>query len=243
MFWIIIMLVAAMMAGFVQGVTGFGSGIVMMVFLPHLLPINQSAGVSTLTMVVANVMVVWHYRKYFEWQKIIKPFLIYISTAIISLHLSSNLPACHLKLLLGLLLVTLSLYYVFMNWKSITISKIPLFVMIIFALISGFFNGMFGIGGPLMALYFLTISDTKEKYLSSIQTFFLIDTFIMTSLRFANGILSLNNLKFVAVGIIGSIIGTFIANRLVSHLNISFMKTLIYIFIGLSGIYYIAMAL
>lgn len=67
MSWIIIMLVAAMLAGFVQGVTGFGSGIVMMVFLPHLLPINQSAGVSTLTMVVANVMVVWHYRKYFEW--------------------------------------------------------------------------------------------------------------------------------------------------------------------------------
>ncbi|KRK61022.1 hypothetical protein FC68_GL001603 [Companilactobacillus farciminis KCTC 3681 = DSM 20184] len=53
----------------------------------------------------------------------------------------------------------------------------------------------------------------------------------------------MNNLKFVAVGIIGSIIGTFIANRLVSHLNISFMKTLIYIFIGLSGLYYITMAL
>ncbi|WP_368791060.1 TSUP family transporter [Companilactobacillus farciminis] len=206
MSWIIIMLVAAMLAGFVQGVTGFGSGIVMMVFLPHLLPINQSAGVSTLTMVVANVMVVWHYRKYFEWRKIIKPFLIYISMAIISLHLSSGLPAGHLKLLLGLLLVILSLYYVIMNWKSITISRIPLFVMVIFALISGFFNGMFGIGGPLMALYFLTISDSKEKYLSSIQTFFLIDTFIMTSLRFANGILSLNNLKYVAIGIIGSII-------------------------------------
>lgn len=241
MSWIIIMILAALMAGFVQGVTGFGSGIVMMVFLPHLMPISQSAGVSTLTMVVANVMVVWHYRKYFKWQKILTPFLIYITMAIVSLHLSSGLPAGHLKLLLGLLLVTLSLYYVIMNWKSITISRIPLFVMVIFALISGFFNGMFGIGGPLMALYFLTISDSKEKYLSSIQTFFLIDTFIMTSLRFANGILSLNNLKYVAVGIIGSIIGTFIANRLVSHLNISFMKALIYIFIGLSGLYYIAM--
>src|SRR5699024_11687361 len=83
MTWIIIMLAAAMMAGFVQGVTGFGSGIVMMVFLPYLLPINQSAGVSTLTMVVANVMIVWYYRKYFKWQKIVKPFLIYILMAIV----------------------------------------------------------------------------------------------------------------------------------------------------------------
>lgn len=64
--WIFLMLFAALMAGFVQGVTGFGSGIIMMIFLPYLLPINQSAGVSTLTMIVANIMVVWHYRKYLK---------------------------------------------------------------------------------------------------------------------------------------------------------------------------------
>lgn len=65
---------------------------------------------------------------------------------------------------------------------------------------------MFGIGGPLMALYFLTISKTKETYLASIQAFFLIDTVIMTSLRFSMGVLDLNSLKYVAVGIIGAVI-------------------------------------
>lgn len=243
MSWILIMILAATMAGFVQGVTGFGSGIVMMIFLPYLLPINQSAGVSTLTMLIANAMVVWRYRKYLKWQKLAIPFGIYIVTAICSLFLSQSLASNHLKLLLGILLVVLSLYYSLMNIRSITVKNIPLYVMIIFSLISGFFNGMFGIGGPLMALYFLTISDSKENYLASIQTFFLVDTFIMTTLRFSSGILDLSSIKFVLVGIIGAIIGTILANRLVQHLNIKFMTLFIYVFIGVSGLYYLLTAL
>jgi len=237
------MIFVALMAGFVQGVTGFGSGIVMMIFLPHLLPINQSAGVSTLTMLVATVMLAWKYRKYLKWQKLVAPFSIYIVVAIGALYWSKYLASGHLKILLGILLVVLSLYYLFMNIRSITIKAIPIYLMIIFAMISGFFNGMFGIGGPLMALYFLTISDSKENYLASIQTFFLVDTLLMTSLRFANGILNLDSLKYVLMGIIGAIIGTILANHLVKHLNIKVMTLFIYIFIGLSGLYYLLTAI
>ncbi|APU72216.1 sulfite export protein [Companilactobacillus crustorum] len=241
--WIVVMILAATLAGFVQGVTGFGSGIVLMVFLPQLLPINQSAGVSTLTMSIAIVMVAWKYHKALKWKKLVAPFLIYIVMAVFSLHLSKFLAPGYLKILLGLLLIVLALYYTIMNFKSITIKSIPVYVMIIFALISGFFNGMFGIGGPLMALYFLTISDSKENYLASIQTFFLIDTIVITSLRFTSGILTTSNLKFVFVGFIGAILGTILANRLVSHLNIRIMEYFIYIFIGISGCYYLITAL
>lgn len=243
MSWIVIIILAALLAGFVQEVTGFGSGIVMMIFLPHLLPINQSAGVSTLTMLVATIMLAWRYRKFLKWRQLVVPFLIYIVMAISSLYLSSVLASGYLKLLLGLLLVILSIYYSIMNWKSITIKAIPTLIMVIFALISGFFNGMFGIGGPLMALYFLTISDSKENYLANLQTFFLLDTFVMTSLRFSTGILTADNLKFVIIGIIGAIMGTLLANRLVTHLNIRLMKIFIYLFIGLSGIYYLFTAI
>jgi uncharacterized membrane protein YfcA len=126
-----------------------------------------------------------------------------------------------------------------MSWKSITVKAIPFIVMIIFAIISGFFNGLFGIGGPLMALYFLTISESKENYLANLQTFFLLDTLVMTTLRFSSGILTLDNLKFVIVGIIGALLGTILANRLVGHLNIRIMKMIIYLFIGFSGCYYL----
>lgn len=239
MSWIIVLIFGALLAGFVQGVTGFGSGIVMMVFLPSLLPINQSAGVSTLTMLIATIMLAWRYRKSLTPKKLIVPFAIYIVVAVSSLLISGSLASNHLKILLGLLLIILSLYYSVMSWKSITVKAIPFIVMVIFAIISGFFNGLFGIGGPLMALYFLTISESKENYLANLQTFFLLDTLVMTTLRFSSGILTLDNLKFVIVGIIGALLGTILANRLVGHLNIRIMKMIIYLFIGFSGCYYL----
>lgn len=241
--WVFMMLFAALVAGFVQGVTGFGSGIIMMIFLPSLLPISQSAGVSTLTMSVAIIMVAWHYRKSLKWKKLVVPFAIYISVAIFSVYLSEFLDPSYLKILLGLLLVILALYHVFMSVHSVKLKTIPVYVMVFFALISGFFNGMFGIGGPLMALYFLTISDSKENYLASIQTFFLIDTVFITSMRFATGILTLGNLKYILVGMVGAILGTILANRLVKHLNLKVMTYFIYGFIGVSGMYYLLTAL
>lgn len=237
--WVFVMLFAALVAGFVQGMTGFGSGIIMMIFLPSLLPINQSAGVSTLTMVIAIIMVAWHYRKALKWKKLVVPFIIYMCMAIFSVYLSKFIATGYLKMLLGLLLVALSLYYLFMNIHSVTLKSIPVYVMVVFALISGFFNGMFGIGGPLMALYFLTISDSKENYLASIQTFFLIDTVFITTMRFATGILTLGNIKYILVGMVGAIIGTILANRFVKHLNLKVMTYCIYGFIGISGMYYL----
>ncbi|WP_263848889.1 TSUP family transporter [Lacticaseibacillus thailandensis] len=116
-------------------------------------------------------------------------------------------------------------------------------VAVVFMIVSGFFNGLFGIGGPLMALYFLTESRSTTEYLASIQTFFMLDTVYVTSLRFSQGILQLHHLGFVAVGMLGAVIGTIVANRVVDQLNLTRVRQIVYTFIGISGLYYLVQAL
>ena len=241
MSWIFVMLFAAVLASLVQGVTGFGSGIMLMIFLPTMLPIGQSAGVSTLTMLIAEVVLVWRYRHALKWRRLPIPFLIYASVATWSVHLGQILPTHFLKGLLGCLLIALCLYFTFN--RAAGNKRFPLLVCGVFMIISGFFNGLFGIGGPLMALYFLTLSKTKEEYLVSIQTFFLIDTFYVTTVRFANQVLSVGDLKYVAVGMVGAVIGTIIANRIVDHLNVAMITRIVYGFIGVAGLYYLSTAI
>lgn len=77
----VFVLLPAILAGIVQGVTGFGSAIVLMVFLPTILPIPQSAGVASLIMSVANIMLAWRYRHSVKFKRIIWPFLVYASVA------------------------------------------------------------------------------------------------------------------------------------------------------------------
>ncbi|WP_369385848.1 TSUP family transporter [Lacticaseibacillus manihotivorans] len=157
MSWIFVMLFAAVLASLVQGVTGFGSGIMLMIFLPTMLPIGQSAGVSTLTMLIAEVVLVWRYRHALKWRRLPIPFLIYASVATWSVHLGQILPTHFLKGLLGCLLITLCLYFTFN--RAAGNKRFPLLVCGLFMIISGFFNGLFGIGGPLMALYFFDLVE------------------------------------------------------------------------------------
>ncbi|WP_407891895.1 TSUP family transporter [Lacticaseibacillus sp. N501-2] len=241
MSWIFVMLLAAILASLVQGVTGFGSGIMLMIFLPTMLPIGQSAGVSTLTMLIAEVVLVWRYRHALQWRRLPLPFLVYASVATWSVHLGKILPTHFLKALLGALLIALCLYFTLNHTAGSR--RFPLVVAVGFMIISGFFNGLFGIGGPLMALYFLTLAKTKEEYLVSIQTFFLIDTFYVTTVRFAQQVLRVADLKYVVVGMIGAVIGTIVANRIVDHLNVAMITRVVYGFIGVAGAYYLITAL
>jgi uncharacterized membrane protein YfcA len=231
------MLLAALAASIVQGLTGFGSGIVLMVFLPHILPFGTAAGVSTLTMFVPTVILVWRYRRGLKFRRLIVPFIVYSAVATWSVHLSTSLPVGTLKALLGGLLVALALYFTLA--RNAGTMKFPVFVTVIFMVVSGFFNGLFGIGGPLMALYYLTLAETKEEYLASIQMFFFMDGIYVTSVRFASHVLSLGDLKYIGVGLISAVIGTMIANRIVDRLNIDRVKQCVYVFIGLAGAYYL----
>ncbi|WP_461225616.1 sulfite exporter TauE/SafE family protein [Lacticaseibacillus suihuaensis] len=241
MSWIWVMLGAGTLAGLVQGVTGFGSGIMMMIFLPALLPIGRSAGVSTLTMVVANVMMVWRYRHALKWRRLPVPFLIYSAVATWSVHLGTRLPVPTLKALLGALLIAIATYFTLR--RDAGTHRFATWVALVFMVVSGFFNGLFGIGGPLMALYFLTLADSKAEYLASIQTFFMLDTLYVTTIRFASGVLHLGDLRLVALGLVGGLLGTLIANRIVVRLDVAAISRLVYVFIGLSGAYYLLTAL
>lgn len=226
-----------LLAGFVQGVTGFGSGIILMIFLPLFLPVGTAAGVSTLIMFVATAMLAWRYRAHLQWRRLVGPFLVYSAVATWSVHLGQQLNVHLLRALLGGLLVALACYFTFRRERSP--KPYPLPVNVGFMVISGFFNGLFGIGGPLMALYYLMLARTKEEYLASIQTFFLLDGIYVTTLRFSQGILQPAHLWFVLAGMVGALVGTAAANRLVDHLDTAMIKRIVYVFIGISGAYYL----
>lgn len=236
MAWLVV-IIAGFLGGLVQGLTGFGAVIIMMIFLPNILPIDQSAGVAGLMMLGSVVTLVVRNRHEIRLKRIIIPFLVYASVASWSVHLGHVLDVHLLRMMLGGLLVALSLY--FSLHKNSGDTAYPWVVAGAFMIISGFFNGLFGIGGPLMALYFLSKAQSLSQYLADLQTFFLIDTFYITTLRVASGIVTAHLVPFILIGMLGAITGTTIAAHLQTRLNVATMKRVIYAFIGLSGLYYL----
>lgn len=236
MTWLLIIF-PAMLGGFVQGLTGFGAVIIMMIFFPSILPIDQAAGIGSVSMLASMIGLTIRYRHYFNFKRIIVPFIVYASVATWSVHLSHVLDTHILRMMLGGLLVALYLYFTLV--KSAGSRKYPWYIAGCFMIISGFFNGLLGIGGPLMALYFLSLSHSVPEYTASIQSFFMIDVFYINTVRVFNGILVPHDISYIIVGMISAGIGTIIAARLATKLDDTTFRKWVYRFIGVSGIYYL----
>lgn len=237
MAWVLVLL-PAFLAGLVQGLTGFGAAIIMMIFLPQLMPIAQGAGVAGVAMLAIVGPMAWRYRRAVRWRRILVPFVIYASVAIWAVHLGKTLDVQLLRRLLGGLLCVLAVYFTFS--KRASHQHYPWPIAGAFMVISGFFNGLFGIGGPLMALYFLSLSDDDPAaYLGNLQAFFFIDVIGITLVRIGNGILTPTQLPAIGLGLLGAFGGAWLAARILPKLPMAVVRQGIYLFIGLSGIYYL----
>ncbi len=227
---------AALVGGVIQGVTGFGSGIIMMLVLPTLLgSIPQSAAVSSLAALLLAFSMAWRYRRSVNVRKTLLlaiPFLVCSGAAI---YCSVLIEQDLLKRVFGLFLIVLAIYN-FATMGRARTHDLSVPVRVACVVISGLCDGLFGIGGPLMVIYFLSVTDSHEEYLGSMQLFFCFNLVVNSTLRIARGILTVDLLPMVSLGAVCLLAGLMIANRVLGKLDRTFILKLTYAVIALCGI-------
>ena len=225
----------AVLAGVVQGVTGFGSGIVIMMVLPMFSLLTQSAGISTAICMFLNISMVYTYRQHINFKKIWAPIILFMCVCTTTIYFSTMVNQVLLKKIFGVFFILLSIYFLFIN-KGSERRKLSLPVSIIFIVISAMCDGLFGVGGPLMVVYFLSQTHSTHEYLGTIQAFFLINCVYNTCLRAMNGILLVEHIPLILFGVVGIVAGGFIAGKIVDKLDGAMLRKLTYIMIGISGL-------
>ena len=220
-------------AGLIQTVTGFGSGIFMMVFFPMLFPILGASAISSAISLAGTCTLSWHYRKYCKWKLTLIPALIYILVSSGSILLAPYLPTELLKKVFGVFLMLLSVYFLVFSSKLKV--KATLLSATVCGTLAGILGGLFGIGGPPMVIYFLAALDSKEEYLGTIQFHFFVTGVYMLFFRIYKGIFTMDMIPYVILGMAGMMIGKKIGTKIVDRINADTMKKLVYAFLGVSG--------
>jgi len=228
-------LITAMLAGLVQGVTGFGGGIIIMLIVPMFFSIPVSAGISGSLGIALCAAIVIRYRKEVSVKMAVLPAFLYLAVSSLAISCAVSVDQILIKRLFGVFLLLLSCYYLFIS-KAVQNRRLGLAVSIVCIIISGACDGLFGIGGPLMVLYFMSMTNSTHAYLGTIQLFFWINSLYNTAFRFYRGILLPEHLIFIVCGMIGILIGGAAAGKIVDRLNIETMRKLIYVMIGISGV-------
>ena len=221
--------------GLIQGMTGFGSGIFVMMFFPMFLPVLQAGALSSASSVTITAPTAWKYRKHIRPRDFLLPALFYCSCSALALRLAANADFTFMKATLGLFLMLISLYFLFVAGKF-SIQATPLTAFICGCL-SGTFSGLFGIGGPPMVIYFLAITgDDKDAYIANTQGFFLVAMLFTTAVRIYNGIITPSLAILMIPGMLGMFIGKTLGLRIIQKIDVAMMKKIIYVFLFLSGL-------
>lgn len=151
----------------------------------------------------------------------------------LTIMISSYINAFYLKKALGVFLAILTCYNLFFPKEKQVISKsFACFCIILSAICDGFF----GIGGPLMVVYFIAKIKDQKEYLGCIQMFFLINYLYNTGLRIYRGLLVMDYMLIILLGTIGILLGCFVAKKLLLFIDENKIRKFVYFVIGTSGV-------
>ena len=225
----------ALLAGLIQGIAGFGSGPVQMMTYPLYWPVPVAAAVSVCVSVPLNLNMTLSYLKEIRWKKVLLPIVPYMAVCSVAISFSLSIDQTLIKRLFGVFLITLSVYYLFFSRGGRRKLSLPLTAAYI--LVSALCDAFFGIGGPLMVVYFLNKTDSTKEYLGSAAAFFLLNGVYNSVFRLAGGILSAAELPFVGVGAAAILAGVSLAHVFAKKLNDALIKKAVYVMIGLTGVF------
>ena len=101
------------LAGISQGLTGFGAGIILMIYLPYLFNLPESAGIVGAISISLCILMTYKYHTSLHFKKVILPYALFMVVCSASILLSTLVKSILLKKCLGLFLLILSIYYLF----------------------------------------------------------------------------------------------------------------------------------
>lgn len=231
----IILFFFTMTASFVQRVSGFGFGIVVMTLLPALMPTyGEATALSGSLAIVAAAITAIKMRRHLNWSMLWPILLAFTFVSLGAIHVVALLYSDTLKRILGAVLVLTSLYFFFLDGKfRIRPSRTMGLSM---GVLSGLMGGLFAMQGPPAVVYFISSTKTKEEYTALTQWYFFLGNSLMTLFRWREGFVTANVGKLWLVGCAGVLLGLFFGSKLYQYISVRWLRRAVYLVLLVSGV-------
>lgn len=233
MVWLV-MTVGTALAGTVQMVTGFGSVVLMMVMFPFFFNMIDAPMLALSVNMLFTLVMCWRCRRRIDWKVVLWPTAVYSGVSFLVTGLVRDADLHRLVIAFAIFLMLLSLYFLLLSGK--VKAKPKTWVGIGCAAFAGTSAGLFAIGGPPMAPYFLAATDDHETYVASMQFMFVITNVVNLAGRMVNGIFNWSLWPYIAVGSVCILLGMKLGEIVSAKLKPESIRISVYAFVGISGL-------
>ena len=231
---ILIVTLVSILSGAIQNIAGFGAGIIMMLVFPHFYGLIGATSLSQAISTGMTIIMGWRYRAWLKPQWVLLPITCYMVTSLSVISIVGNIKLDLLSIAFGLFLIVLSVYFIFFQ-KSLKLRPTSC-VAIVCGLVAGALSGLFSIGAPTMALYFLAVTDSRESYLGNLQALLAVTNIASLSMRVSRGLYTTDMLIPTAVGFASLLIGQWLGSKVAGRLTGEWFNRVVYALVGFSGV-------
>ena len=234
-FSIAILLLAAG-ASFIQRTIGFGFGIFIMTALPFLMPsYAEAVTLSGLLSLTSATVVMVQYIKYVNWRRLLPILAAFAIFSTVAIYLLDRIEGPSMKIILGIMLICLSLYFSFFKNKIQKIIHPTTGWQLGAGSVSGVMGGLFGMQGPPVVLYLIVSEPDRNNYMGMIQTYAVLTNITMVISRAFNGYVTPAVGMTYLYGLGGLVIGVLAGNWAFRRIPSRIFTYMVYAYIGISG--------
>ncbi len=219
----------------VQTVVGFGFVIFLMALTPLFLPIGTCLVAAQLSGVFMSGMLVVGKTRSLEPKKFLWPAVTASAASLLGLLFLSGIDNSLYMKLLGAVLLLLALWM--MKFSSLVKIKPGAVGGGIVGVLGGLMGSLFGVSAPPLVLYYTATCDTKDGYVANLQLTLFIQTAVCIIGRIVFGMWPDGAFWYCIPALLGSYLGKFPGKWLYDKLEMKTFKMLVFIFMGILGIY------
>ncbi len=222
-----------LIAGFVQGMTGFGSALVAIPLLSLIIDIKSAVPLCILNSIVITTYLSLKMRSHLNIGKILPLCIAAIPGIIAGSTLLKQVSSSLIRINLGILLVAYSLYSLYSRPAPRKLHKIWSYVA---GFMSGAIGAAFSAGGPPTIIY-ATLSDWKKDTIkATLSGFFLFNSYLIAIVHAVNGLTTIDVFTQFMISAPFVLLGTVLGNISYGMIPRERYLQIIFAFLVLMGI-------
>jgi uncharacterized membrane protein YfcA len=224
------------LAGFIQGLSGFGSVLLALPLLAIILDIKTVIPVAALYGLSIALVLLVQLREHLEWRKV-WPLLLGAALGVpIGVFFLKKLDRDMIQYTLGIILISYSLYSLFFRTLRSGIGERWGYV---FGFLAGCLGGALGASGPPVIVYTSLQSWSKDKIKVTLQGFFVIAGLMVIFGHAISGITTAVVLRLFGISVPAMVLGTYVGSYFYGMIEEQWYRRMVFILLAFLGTFMI----
>lgn len=226
--------IVAFLAGFIQGLSGFGSVLLSLPLMVLFMDIRGAIPLVNLMGVVLTVILIVQLRAHWEWGKI-WPLLAGAFPGIpVGVYFLKRMDPVHVQIILGVVLVAYAIYGLLFK---LPIGKLGGLWACVFGFFAGSLGGAISASGPPVIVYTSLQAWTKDQIKVTLQGFFIVSGLLIGVFHAANGFLTDRVVVNFLVSIPTLLAGTWVGSLLYGRFREEGYRQVMLVLLGALGVF------